>query len=108
MSVSNNITITQLCEWALFMTQAVIAAGETGEAEQSLLRFHVVFNNALYKPGLKTTWGFACLIEGLDRTILVDTGGDGHILLSNMQQFGLDPGAVEAVVLSHIHRDHTG
>ena len=25
-----------------------------------------------------------------------------------MQQFGLDAGAVEAVVLSHIHHDHTG
>ena len=27
------------------MTQAVIAAGETAETEQSLLRFHIVFNN---------------------------------------------------------------
>jgi 7,8-dihydropterin-6-yl-methyl-4-(beta-D-ribofuranosyl)aminobenzene 5'-phosphate synthase len=40
--------------------------------------------------------------------VLFDTGGDGDILLSNMQRLGLDPKAVDAVVLSHIHGDHTG
>jgi 7,8-dihydropterin-6-yl-methyl-4-(beta-D-ribofuranosyl)aminobenzene 5'-phosphate synthase len=108
MSRYKNIPITLLCGWALFMTQAVIAAGEAAETVQSQLRFHIVFNNIFYKPGLETGWGFACLIEGLDKTVLFDTGGNGAVLLSNMQRLGLDAGAVEAVVLSHIHHDHTG
>ncbi len=108
MSMYKNIATTLLCGWTLFMTQAVIAAGETAETLKSPLRFHIVFNNVPYKPGLETGWGFACLIEGLEKTVLFDTGGNGAVLLSNMQKLGLDAGAVEAVVLSHVHHDHTG
>ena len=103
-----SIALTLLSGWALFMTQAIVVAGGTEKIEQSQLRLHVVFNNVPYKAGLKTSWGFSCLIEGLDKTILFDTGGNGDILLSNMKRLGLDPEGVDAVVLSHIHTDHTG
>ena len=103
-----SVALTLLSGWALFMIQAIVAAGGTEKIEQSQLRLHVVFNNVPYKAGLKTSWGFSCLIEGLDETILFDTGGNGDILLSNMQRLGLDPEGVDAVVLSHIHTDHTG
>ncbi|MDY0268109.1 MBL fold metallo-hydrolase [Trichloromonas sp.] len=89
------------------MTQSIIAADAAGAAEAKI-RFHVVFNNLPYKAGLRTSWGFACLIEGLDKTVLFDTGGNGDILLANMQRLGLDAEAVDAVVLSHIHDDHVG
>ncbi len=72
------------------------------------LQFHVVFNNVPYKAGLETGWGFACLIEGLDTTVLFDTGASGEVLVSNMEHLGLDPKSVQAVVLSHPHQDHTG
>jgi len=94
--------------WTLFMTQAIVTAGETQKSEQGRLRLHVVFNNVPYKAGLKTGWGFSCLIEGLEKTVLFDTGGNGDILLSNMRQLGLDAEAVDVVALSHIHGDHTG
>jgi 7,8-dihydropterin-6-yl-methyl-4-(beta-D-ribofuranosyl)aminobenzene 5'-phosphate synthase len=103
-----SIALILLFGWALFMTQAIIAAGGTEKTEQSQLRLHVVFNNVPYKTGLETGWGFSCLIEGLDKTVLFDTGGNGDILLSNMQRLGLDPECVDAIVLSHIHSDHTG
>ena len=67
----------------------------------------MVFNNEPYKQELETSWGFACVIEGLSQTILFDTGGDGKILLANMQKLGIDPGTVELVPLSHFHGDHT-
>lgn len=102
------IVLALLSGWVLFLIQAIVAAGETEKTEQHRLRFHVVFNNVPYKTGLETSWGFACLIEGLNHTVLFDTGGDGGILLSNLQHMGLDPRIVEAVVLSHIHGDHTG
>lgn len=103
-----SIALTLLSGWALLMTQAIVAAGGTENIERGQLRLHVVFNNVFYKAGLETGWGFSCLIEGLDKTILFDTGGNGDILLSNMQHLGLDPEAVDVVVLSHIHADHTG
>lgn len=92
----------------LCMSQASNAASETNKAEPGRLRLYVVFNNVPYKTGLETSWGFSCLIDGLDKTVLFDTGGNGSILLSNMQRLGLDPEAVDAVVLSHRHGDHTG
>jgi 7,8-dihydropterin-6-yl-methyl-4-(beta-D-ribofuranosyl)aminobenzene 5'-phosphate synthase len=89
------------------MTQPVVAAGNAAPAKDKV-RLHIVFNNLPYKAGLRTAWGFACLIEGLDKVVLFDTGGNGDVLLSNMQQLGLDAESVDAVVLSHTHADHTG
>ena len=47
------------------------------------------------------------MIEYGERTILFDTGNSGSILLQNMALLGVDPHAIEIVVLSHIHGDHT-
>ena len=103
------IVLAILFGWVLYMSQGgLLAAGGTEKVEQDRLRLNVVFNNVPYKAGLETSWGFACLIEGLDKTVLFDTGGNGDILLSNMQHLGLVPEAVDAVVLSHVHGDHTG
>ena len=68
----------------------------------------IVYDNNEHDPRLKTEWGFACLVEFGDHTILFDTGGDGSTLLGNMDKLELDPRRIEAVVLSHIHGDHTG
>ncbi len=68
----------------------------------------VVYDNYPYKKGFRTAWGFSCLVRGWDKTILFDTGGDGRLLLANMQGVGIDPQEVDAVVLSHIHGDHVG
>jgi len=72
------------------------------------LKITVIYDNRLWKEGLEPAWGFACLIEGLDKKILFDTGGDGKILLSNMKKLGIDPKQIETVVLSHEHGDHVG
>jgi 7,8-dihydropterin-6-yl-methyl-4-(beta-D-ribofuranosyl)aminobenzene 5'-phosphate synthase len=102
------IVLTLFSGWALFMTQTIVATEGTEKLEQNRLRLYVVFNNVPYQQGLETSWGFACLIEGLDKTILFDTGGNGKILIANMQRLGLDVNKIDAIVLSHIHGDHTG
>jgi 7,8-dihydropterin-6-yl-methyl-4-(beta-D-ribofuranosyl)aminobenzene 5'-phosphate synthase len=68
----------------------------------------IVYDNNAYNPRLQTDWGFACLVEWGDTTLLFDTGGDGALLLSNMTKLDFDPSEVDVVVLSHIHGDHTG
>jgi 7,8-dihydropterin-6-yl-methyl-4-(beta-D-ribofuranosyl)aminobenzene 5'-phosphate synthase len=80
----------------------------TDESKAGRLRLTVLFNNILNVEGLQTEWGFACLVEGLDKTILFDTGGEGDVLLANMAKLGVDPRTIDVVVLSHYHRDHTG
>jgi 7,8-dihydropterin-6-yl-methyl-4-(beta-D-ribofuranosyl)aminobenzene 5'-phosphate synthase len=84
----------------------VVAGMEKREREH--YRLHVVFNNVAGQKGLETSWGFACLVEGPDNTLLFDTGGSGEMLLSNMTRMGLESVAIDAVVLSHLHGDHTG
>ncbi len=68
----------------------------------------VVYDNNPYKQGLETGWGFSCFITGPEKSILFDTGGDGSLLLSNMEKSAVDPDRIDIVVLSHIHGDHTG
>lgn len=68
----------------------------------------VLFNNNTRNPKLRAAHGMSCLIEGLSRTILFDTGGDGVILLDNMKVLGKDPKAVDVVAISHGHWDHSG
>ncbi|MGQ9509762.1 MAG: MBL fold metallo-hydrolase [Thermodesulfobacteriota bacterium] len=57
---------------------------------------------------MKSSWGFSCLVELDEKTILFDTGGDGEILLYNMRVLNKDPKTIDLIVLSHIHGDHTG
>jgi 7,8-dihydropterin-6-yl-methyl-4-(beta-D-ribofuranosyl)aminobenzene 5'-phosphate synthase len=72
------------------------------------LTITVVYDNNPYKQGLQTAWGFSAVITGTEKTILFDTGGDGSILLGNMEKLAVEPNNVDIVVLSHIHGDHTG
>jgi 7,8-dihydropterin-6-yl-methyl-4-(beta-D-ribofuranosyl)aminobenzene 5'-phosphate synthase len=72
------------------------------------LTITVVFDNNPYKEGIKTAWGFSCLISGTEKTILFDTGGDGELLLNNMKKLAVEPKSIDTVFLSHIHGDHTG
>jgi len=72
------------------------------------LAVQIVYDNNAFDKRLKTAWGFACVVTGVEKTVLFDTGGDGRILLANMKACGIDPKAIDTVVLSHIHYDHTG
>ncbi len=115
--------------WGVLLT-ALIAAGavacdekrrtETdavepapGKAEQqhrdrNQLRITIVYGNNPYDERLETAWGFACVVEGLEKTILFDTGGRSKLLLTNMGKLGLSSEHVDAVVISHRHFDHVG
>lgn len=72
------------------------------------VKLTVVYDNYPCENDLTTAWGFSCLIEGVEKAILFDTGGDGDVLLSNAKQLGLDPSKVDCIVISHNHWDHKG
>ena len=72
------------------------------------LTITVIYDNYLAQESLQTAWGFACLIQGAEKTILFDTGGDGAVLLANMAQLRIDPATIDLVILSHQHWDHIG
>jgi 7,8-dihydropterin-6-yl-methyl-4-(beta-D-ribofuranosyl)aminobenzene 5'-phosphate synthase len=68
----------------------------------------IVYDNNAFDNRLGTKWGFAALVEHQGHTLLFDTGADSPTLLGNMTVLDKDPNAIESVVLSHAHRDHTG
>ena len=68
---------------------------ETGEAKDVLTAEH----------------GFAALVtivtDGVERSILFDAGLSTTGLINNMKRLGVSPQAIEAIVFSHGHNDHT-
>ena len=59
------------------------------------------------KEGLGKGHGFSCLVENENKT-LIDTGRDGHLLLSNAEKLGVSLGEVDSIFLTHSHWDHIG
>ena len=91
---------------ALSVCGATVASAE-GPAGGTL-RFTVLYDNYVFLDGTRADWGFACLIEGAEKTILFDTGTKPEVLLHNAQALKVDLKKIELIVLSHEHGDHTG
>ena len=74
------------------------------------MKLIIIYDNKVYKKGigLKSDWGFSCLIENDNDFVLFDTGTNGKILLKNMKKLHIDPYSIKKIVISHEHRDHTG
>jgi len=73
-----------------------------------MVKLTIVYDNEVFQKGLRSDWGFSCLVEIERRKILFDTGADGNILLHNMEKLNINPEDIDAVFLSHNHWDHIG
>ena len=84
------------------------------------MKITIIYDNTAFRKDLQSDWGFSCLVEEkgapnpapeqgrCGARILFDTGGNGRVLLSNMEKLGIDPTSIEEVFISHLHFDHTG
>ena len=72
------------------------------------LRITVVYDNWSYAPGVFTDWGFACLLQGLQQTLLFDSGRIASTFVSNLNKLGIDHQRIDAALISHDHHDHIG
>lgn len=73
------------------------------------MRVTCVVDNAVCDHS--TFWGehgLAFLIETRSGCILFDTGRSGTVLLHNLDLLDIEPGAINALAISHAHHDHTG
>jgi len=66
----------------------------------------VVDNRAGLKSNLYAEHGFSLLVEENDTNFMVDTGQTPIVLKNNMDLMGIT--AVDGVLMSHGHNDHTG
>ncbi len=70
-------------------------------------RITILVDNAVNRAGLRAEHGWAVWIETGDRAVLFDTG-QSDLVIANADALGLRFEALDAVVLSHGHYDHTG
>jgi 7,8-dihydropterin-6-yl-methyl-4-(beta-D-ribofuranosyl)aminobenzene 5'-phosphate synthase len=82
--------------------------GALGQESTDGITVTIVFDNYSAAEGLRTGWGFAALLETPAHTVLFDTGNEGESFMENLVALGKDPTAIESVVISHAHGDHTG
>ena len=76
--------------------------------ETTKFRITIIYDNYSVDRRLTADWGFSCLVEGGERTILFDTGRTPEVFFHNCEQLAVDLKQIDCVVLSHNHRDHTG
>ena len=72
------------------------------------MKFSIIFDNYNYNKNLQSLWGFSCLIQTDNKTILFDTGSNGRVLLKNAQKMGINFKDIDIVFISHSHWDHIG
>lgn len=70
--------------------------------------FTIIYDNYKYSDPYIGDWGFSCLIEGKEKTILFDTGTKPDIFRKNLEHLKIDLNEIDLVVISHNHGDHTG
>ena len=85
------------------ISKASVQAQNAGDIE-----ILVIYDNHFYRSDLETGWGFSCFITGMEKTVLFDTGGSGAKFMRNLEKMSVSPKEMDAVILSHMHGDHTG
>jgi 7,8-dihydropterin-6-yl-methyl-4-(beta-D-ribofuranosyl)aminobenzene 5'-phosphate synthase len=108
MSKSNNTSV----RWILFLCLAVCIAGvfnaDASQESADTVKITILYDNYVHTEGTKADWGFSCLIQGAEKTILFDAGTKPDILWHNIETLGVDISQVDIIVISHNHGDHTG
>ena len=93
---------------AIFLCRLSSGAARSSIGESRPPTLTVLYDNSLFRGVGEADWGFAALIEGLEKTILFDTGAKAEILLRNFEALKIDPARIDLIVISHAHEDHTG
>ncbi len=97
-------------ELALVMCGFVVASvfPALAKAADGEITVTILYDNTAFAPGTQADWGFSCLVEGTEKTILFDTGTKPEVFFHNIEALDVDLSEVDLVVISHEHGDHTG
>lgn len=98
---------TAICRAVYLLAPWLIALIPTLGADPSL-KLTVLYDNYTLVEGTQADWGFSCLVEGTEKTILFDAGTKPEILKHNVETLGVSLAQVQQIVVSHAHQDHVG
>jgi 7,8-dihydropterin-6-yl-methyl-4-(beta-D-ribofuranosyl)aminobenzene 5'-phosphate synthase len=82
--------------------------GNSLALEGKQIKITILYDNYVFTEGTKSGWGFSCIIQGTERTILFDTGNNSSIWFHNIKKLKVNPKDAELVVISDKYRQHTG
>jgi 7,8-dihydropterin-6-yl-methyl-4-(beta-D-ribofuranosyl)aminobenzene 5'-phosphate synthase len=112
--VTGTLVYMALSSSSIFFSSAAKAFSTGEELRKKIepmdiekLKITITYDNNNYNKELKSAWGYSCLVEGSNKTILFDTGGDEKILMPNLTALGIDPEQTDLIFISHEHWDHT-
>ncbi len=94
--------------FGVFLLACCFAVCARGQNKATPVTLTVLYDNQGTHESLTKNWGFSCLVRGLEKVILFDTGAKGPILVENARHLGVKLSEVDIVVLSHAHGDHAG
>jgi 7,8-dihydropterin-6-yl-methyl-4-(beta-D-ribofuranosyl)aminobenzene 5'-phosphate synthase len=87
---------------------ANVVAPAISAAEEPGITVTILYDNTAFAEDTEADWGFACLVEGMEKTILFDTGTKPDVFFKNVAALDVDLADADLVVISHEHGDHTG
>jgi 7,8-dihydropterin-6-yl-methyl-4-(beta-D-ribofuranosyl)aminobenzene 5'-phosphate synthase len=90
--------------FALLFT-ALLAASPIRAADPEL-EIRVIYDNTSAREDVPADWGFAAVVTVRGRRVLFDSGTKPDLFLSNLANMGVEPGSIEAAMISHQHPDH--
>ena len=96
------------CLLLLIPMRFTAATEKSSDKQQQDITITILYDNYVFTEGLRTDWGFSCILKGTEKTVLFDTGTKGDLLLENFEKLKVNPKEVDIVVISHNHGDHTG
>jgi glyoxylase-like metal-dependent hydrolase (beta-lactamase superfamily II) len=102
-SLGNNLFTYKVGKFEVYLLVEARSEGRASiliGADDALIRRYIP--TGTYQSAVNTF-----LIRGGGQTVLVDTGF-GTVLFENLKTLGLGPEDVDAVLITHMHGDHTG
>ncbi len=87
---------------------SVVVSPAHAKAEDGKIMVTILYDNNAFTPAADGDWGFSCLVEGTEKTILFDAGTNPEVFFRNVEALDVDLTEVDLVVISHEHGDHTG
>ncbi len=94
-------------DYKILQDPAGLTAINSDNGIENPVTVKVIYDNYVRAEGFKSDWGYSVLIEGLEKTILFDTGAKPDIFDSNLKKMGTDVSKIGILVFSHEHGDHT-
>lgn len=95
-------------KYLFFLFLIVLTQPTKGLPAVAEIQLTVLYDNVAAVNAGQADWGFSCLVQGAEKTILFDTGARVDILQLNVEKLKAELDSIDMIVISHLHGDHTG